>query len=179
MTATTDRDHATIFARVGVDQIFNIVNYSLLTLFMLLILYPLIYILSASFSDGAAVISGRVVLWPVDFSLEAYKKIFNYQSIWTGYGNTIFYTVVGTVVNVAMTLIAAYPLSRAATSMGAISSSGLFLFTLFFSGGLIPSYLLVKESGNAQHPCRADHSPGIVGVEFDDRHDLFPHRNSG
>ena len=62
-----------------VDQIFNVTNYTLLTLYMLLILYPLVYILSASFSDGAAVISGRVILWPVDFSLEAYKKILAYQ----------------------------------------------------------------------------------------------------
>jgi multiple sugar transport system permease protein/putative aldouronate transport system permease protein len=128
------------------DRIFNFVNYTLLTIFMLLILYPLIYILSASFSDGAAVISGRVVLWPVDFSLEAYKKIFNYQSIWTGYGNTIFYTVVGTILNVAMTMIAAYPLSRR-DLYGRDIILGLFIFTLFFSGGLIPSYLLVKNLG--------------------------------
>jgi multiple sugar transport system permease protein/putative aldouronate transport system permease protein len=113
---------------------------------MLLILYPLIYILSASFSDGAAVISGRVILWPVDFSLEAYKKIMTYSSIWTGYGNTIFYTIVGTVLNVAMTLIAAYPLSRR-DLYGRNVIVGLFVFTLFFSGGLIPSYLLVKNLG--------------------------------
>lgn len=128
------------------DQIFNFVNYTLLTLFMVLIVYPLIYILSASFSDGAAVISGRVILWPVDFSLEAYRKIFNYASIWTGYGNTIFYTVVGTIVNVIMTLIAAYPLSRR-DLYGRNVILGLFVFTLFFSGGLIPSYLLVKNLG--------------------------------
>ncbi len=128
------------------DRIFNFANHTLLTLFMLLILYPLIYILSASFSDGAAVISGRVILWPVDFSLEAYKKIMTYSSIWTGYGNTIFYTIVGTVLNVAMTLIAAYPLSRR-DLYGRNVIVGLFVFTLFFSGGLIPSYLLVKNLG--------------------------------
>jgi multiple sugar transport system permease protein/putative aldouronate transport system permease protein len=145
---------STLFARTktrriresGADRLFNIANYTLLTIFMLLILYPLVYILSASFSDGAAVISGKVVLWPVDFSIEAYKKIFDYSSIWTGYGNTIFYTVVGTVVNVLMTLIAAYPLSRR-DLYGRNVIVGLFLFTLFFSGGLIPSYLLVKDLG--------------------------------
>ncbi len=128
------------------DQIFNVTNYTLLTLYIVLILYPLIYILSASFSDGAAVISGRVILWPVDFSLEAYKKILAYRSVWTGYANTIFYTVVGTALNVAMTLIAAYPLSRR-DLYGRNVIVGLFIFTLFFSGGLIPSYLLVKDLG--------------------------------
>ena len=129
-----------------VDRIFNLVNYTILTVFLLIILYPLIYVVSASFSDGAAVISGRVVLWPVDFSLEAYKKIFQYESIWTGYSNSLFYAVVGTVVNVTLTLFAAYPLSRP-DLYGRKLILGLFVFTMFFNGGLIPSYLLVKDLG--------------------------------
>jgi putative aldouronate transport system permease protein len=146
ISAITQRKPRRHIRESRADVIFNIVNYILLTIFMLLILYPLIYILSASFSDGAAVIAGKVVLWPVDFSIEAYIKIFDYSSIWTGYGNTIFYTVVGTIVNVAMTLIAAYPLSRR-DLYGRDIIIGLFLFTLFFNGGLIPSYLLVKDLG--------------------------------
>jgi putative aldouronate transport system permease protein len=130
----------------GVDRAFTIINYTLLTLFLLVILYPLVYVVSASFSDGAAVIAGKVVLWPVKPSLMAYQKVFSYPRIWTGYGNSLFYAVVGTIVNVSMTLIAAYPLSRK-DLYGRNLILGLFLFTLFFSGGLIPTYLLVKDLG--------------------------------
>jgi putative aldouronate transport system permease protein len=130
----------------GVDRAFNVVNYTILTLFLLVILYPLVYVVSASFSDGAAVIAGKVVLWPVNFSLFAYQKVFSYPLIWSGYGNSLFYAVVGTLVNVTMTLIAAYPLSRRDLP-GKNIILALFLFTLFFSGGLIPTYLLVKDLG--------------------------------
>jgi multiple sugar transport system permease protein/putative aldouronate transport system permease protein len=130
----------------GVDRAFTIANYTLLTIFLLVILYPLIYVVSASFSDGAAVIAGKVVLWPVNPSLMAYEKVFSYPQIWTGYGNSLFYAVVGTIVNVSMTLIAAYPLSRS-DLYGRKLILGLFLFTLFFSGGLIPTYLLVRDLG--------------------------------
>jgi putative aldouronate transport system permease protein len=130
----------------GVDRAFSIINYTVLTLFLLLILYPLIYVVSASFSDGAAVIAGRVWLWPVKPSLFAYQKVFSYPLIWSGYGNSLFYATVGTIVNVTMTLIAAYPLSRR-DLYGRNVIMGLFLFTLFFSGGLIPTYLLVRDLG--------------------------------
>jgi putative aldouronate transport system permease protein len=149
MTTTTLRNASRPRNRIREsrsDQIFNFINYSILTVVLVVILYPLIYVVSASVSDGAAVISGRVVLWPVDFSLAAYAKIFEYQRIWTGYGNTIFYTVFGTLLNVFMTLIAAYPLSRR-DLYGRNYFLGLFIFTMFFSGGLIPSYLLVKDLG--------------------------------
>lgn len=129
-----------------VDRIFNLVNYTILTVFLLVVLYPLIYVVSASFSDGAAVISGRVVLWPVDFSLLAYEKIFQYESIWTGYANSLFYAVVGTSVNIVLTLFAAYALSRQ-DMYGRKVIMGLFVFTMFFNGGLIPTYLLVKDLG--------------------------------
>jgi putative aldouronate transport system permease protein len=129
-----------------VDRIFNLVNYTILTVFLFVVLYPLIYVVSASFSDGSAVISGRVVLWPVDFSLLAYEKIFQYESIWTGYANSLFYAVVGTSVNIVLTLFAAYSLSRE-DMYGRKVIMGLFVFTMFFNGGLIPTYLLVKDLG--------------------------------
>ncbi|MFZ1755346.1 MAG: carbohydrate ABC transporter permease [Caldilineaceae bacterium] len=129
-----------------VDRIFNLVNYTILTVFLIVVLYPLIYVVSASFSDGAAVISGRVVLWPVDFSLLAYEKIFQYESIWTGYANSLFYAVVGTSVNIVLTLFAAYALSRQ-DMYGRKVIMGIFIFTMFFNGGLIPTYLLVKDLG--------------------------------
>ncbi len=128
------------------DRIFNLINYTILSIFLVSVLYPLIYIVSASLSDGSAVIAGKVVLWPVDFSLAAYSKIFAYDRIWTGYANSLFYAVVGTLVNVGMTLIAAYPLSRK-DFFGRGFFLGLFIFTMFFNGGLIPSYLLVKDLG--------------------------------
>ena len=142
---TADKPRTKI-RETGVDRAFNYVNYAILAIFLVVILYPLIYVVSASLSDGAAVISGRVVLLPVNFSLLAYQKIFAYERIWTGYGNSLFYAVVGTLVNVTMTLIAAYPLSRRDLP-GKNIILGLFLFTLFFSGGLIPTYLLVKDLG--------------------------------
>jgi multiple sugar transport system permease protein/putative aldouronate transport system permease protein len=127
-----------------VDQLFNLVNYTILTVFLVVVLYPLIYVVSASFSDGAAVIAGKVVLWPVDFSVAAYQKIFAYERVWTGYGNSLYYAVVGTLLNVGMTLIAAYPLARR-DLYGRGLILGLFVFTMFFNGGLIPSYLLVRD----------------------------------
>jgi putative aldouronate transport system permease protein len=149
MTTTTIRNDVRPSNRIResrADQIFNLINYSILTVVLVVILYPLIYVVSASVSDGAAVISGRVVFWPVDFSLAAYVKILEYKRVWTGYGNTIFYTFFGTLLNVLMTLIAAYPLSRR-DLYGKNLFLGLFVFTMFFNGGLIPSYLLVKDLG--------------------------------
>ena len=128
------------------DFIFMLVNYTLLIVVMLAILYPLIFVVSSSFSDGSAVISGKVVLLPVNFSLTAYEKVFQYPRIWTGYMNSIFYAVVGTLVNVGMTLLAAYPLSRR-DLFGKKTLTLLFIFTLMFNGGLIPMYLTVKDLG--------------------------------
>ncbi|WP_419955503.1 carbohydrate ABC transporter permease [Neobacillus niacini] len=128
------------------DRIFTIVNYSVLSLLLVVFLYPLIYIVSASFSSTEAVLSGKVWLWPVDFSLEGYKAVFDYKLIWTGYANSIFYTVVGTLINIGMTILAAYPLSRD-EFFGRKFFMLLFLFTMIFSGGIIPNYLLIKELG--------------------------------
>jgi multiple sugar transport system permease protein/putative aldouronate transport system permease protein len=130
----------------GVDRVFTIVNYTVLTIFLVLILYPLIFVVSSSFSDGAAVITGKVILWPVNFSTLAYEKVFSYPRIWSGYGNSLFYAVVGTLVNVTMTLLAAFPLSRR-DLFGKNIFLALFLFTMFFNGGLIPTYLLVRDLG--------------------------------
>jgi len=130
----------------GVDRVFTIVNYTVLTIFLVLIIYPLIFVMSSSLSDGSAVISGRVILWPVNFSTLAYEKVFSYPRIWSGYGNSLFYAVVGTLVNVTMTLLAAFPLSRR-DLFGKNIFLALFLFTMFFNGGLIPTYLLVRDLG--------------------------------
>ena len=130
----------------GSDLVFTAVNTAVLIVGTLAILYPLVYVVSASFSSGDAVMSGRVRLLPVGFTLRAYEKVFGYQRIWVGFKNSVFYAVVGTIVNVTMTIIAAYPLSRR-DLYGRNVIISLFLFTLMFGGGLIPTYLLVKQVG--------------------------------
>ena len=128
------------------DNIFNVVNTIILTVAFLVVLYPLIYILSSSFSSPQAVSSGRVVLWPVDLSLRGYEEVFSYDTVVTGFLNTFFYTIVGTCVNMIMTVLAAYPLSRK-TLPGRRVLNFLFMFTMIFNGGLIPAYILNTNLG--------------------------------
>ena len=130
----------------GADRAFSIVNYTILTLFLLAVAYPLIYTLSASFSDPRAVISGRMWLFPVDVTLDGYRAVFNNARIITGFQNSLFYTVAGTLASVVLTLLAAYPLSRRDLA-GRNTIMFLFVFTLLFGGGLIPTYLVVRETG--------------------------------
>jgi len=118
----------------------------ILLLLLLVVGYPIIYVLSCSFSSGAAVSSGQVLLWPVDFSIQGYKIIFNYKSVWTGFGNTIFYTVVGTTLNMFLSVLVAYPLSRP-NYQGKGIVTLLFTITMMFSAGIIPSYLLMSNLG--------------------------------
>ncbi|WJH32677.1 carbohydrate ABC transporter permease [Paenibacillus sp. CC-CFT747] len=128
------------------EQRFDAVVNVLAVLILIVVLYPLIFIVSASFSDPALVLNGEVYLLPKHITLEAYKNVFQNQKIWNGYGNTIIYTTVGTAINLLMTTLAAYPLSRRD-----LPGRGVIMFfitlTMFFSGGLIPSYLLVKSLG--------------------------------
>ena len=126
------------------DRIFYCVIYVLLSLILILILYPVIYILSSSFSSAAAVTTGKVVLWPVDFSLDGYITVFKNKDIYTGYYNTLIYTIVGTFMNIAMTLIAAYPMARP-NLFGIRVITSMFVFTMIFSGGMIPTYILIKD----------------------------------
>lgn len=123
------------------DKIFYIINDLFLLIALIVVLYPIIYIISSSFSSPNAVSTGKVVLFPVDFSLEGYKAVFKHDGILTGYANTIFYTLAGTSVNLIMTVLAAYPLSRKDLK-GRKVITFLFTFTMIFSGGLIPTYLL-------------------------------------
>jgi len=126
------------------DRIFTVANYTFLSFILFIVLYPLIYILSSSFSSTRAVISGRVWLLPVEPSLAGYQAVFKNSQIWTGYTNSAIYTVLGTAINLLMTVMAAYPLSRK-DFYGRSFIMALFTFTMMFSGGLIPTYLLVKN----------------------------------
>ncbi|PIH60083.1 carbohydrate ABC transporter permease [Paenibacillus sp. LK1] len=128
------------------DRIFNIVNHFLLIIITLIVIYPLVFVLSASFSDPQAVLRGEMFLWPKGINLHSYEKIFQNKDILRGYTNTLIYTSVGTLINLVMTILAAYPLSRK-DFIGRNAIMALFVFTMFFSGGLIPTYLLIKNLG--------------------------------
>lgn len=128
------------------DSIFDIINIALLSIVLIVVLYPLIFVVSASFSDTMQVMQGKVWLFPKGINLEAYKAVFRDRNILIGYRNTIMYTVIGTAVNIILTIAAAYPLSRKDFA-GRNIITIFFAFTMFFSGGLIPNYLLIKKIG--------------------------------
>ncbi|MBQ7839488.1 MAG: carbohydrate ABC transporter permease [Lachnospiraceae bacterium] len=128
------------------DRWFYFFCYAVVTILTLLVLYPIVYIISASFSNSDMVALGKVWLWPVDFSLASYKIILKHGRVWTGYKNTILYTAAGTLINVAITLICAYPMARK-NLWGRRAIIFFFTFTMMFSGGMIPSYILVKQLG--------------------------------
>ena len=130
--------------KITQDKVVYFLNYVFLTLMLLIVLYPLIYIVSCSFSSGNALVSGKVKFLSVEPTLQSYKAVFEYSAIWVGYKNSIIYTVLGTLLSVVLTLLAAYPLSREDLRGGKVFMA-LFLFTMMFSGGLIPTYLLVKN----------------------------------
>lgn len=126
------------------DRLFLLGIYMLLTVVLIIVLFPLIFIISSSFSSPQAVVSGKVWLFPVDFTLEGYKAVFRNPQIVSGYSNSLFYAVVGTAVNVALTVMLAYPLARK-TFYGRNFIMVLLVITMMFDGGLIPFYLVVKN----------------------------------
>ncbi|THV42444.1 carbohydrate ABC transporter permease [Glycomyces buryatensis] len=129
-----------------VDRLFMVGVYVLLTTFLLIVLVPLINIVASSFSSPAAVSGGRVFLWPVEFTFRGYEAVLNNEAILAGFGNSLFYAVVGTLVSVALTVMIAYPLSRSEL-VGRRALIGGVLFTMLFSGGLIPTYMVVRALG--------------------------------
>lgn len=126
------------------DKLFLALNYLFLAVALVVVLYPLLYIVSASISSPQAVNSGEMWLFPKGITLDGYKLVFDNPKIWNGYMNTIIYTVLGTLLNLVVTLPAAYALSRS-DFVGRNFFMGMFLVTMFFNGGLIPTYLLVKN----------------------------------
>lgn len=128
------------------DTVFMGVTYLVLVFAFVATLYPMIFVLSASFSDPKMVSSGKMILFPVGFNLEAYKHLLKYTDLWVGYANTLFYTVCGTIVDLLVTIPAAYALSRKDLKGRDILMTA-FVITMYFSGGLIPGYLNVKSFG--------------------------------
>lgn len=128
------------------DRIYLAFVYTFLIVCLMVVSYPLIYIISSSFSSASAVISGKVWLFPVEPTLKGYKAVFQNSQIVMGYYNSMIYVIFGTILSVALTITAAYPLSRK-DFYGRNVITALFVFTMLFSGGLIPYYLTVKELG--------------------------------
>lgn len=144
------------------DLVFGIVATALALLIILLTGYPLVYALSASFSDPLSLSNGQMWLLPKGFTLNAYKEVLKSKDVFIGYRNTIIYAVVGTFIDVAMTTMAAYPLSRPDLS-GKNLLTFLITFTMFFSGGMIPSYINIQNLG-LLNTMWAMVLPGAIGV---------------
>lgn len=128
------------------DKVFDIVNVLVMVLLLVIFLWPLWFIVIASVSSPAQVWLGNVLLLPKEITTTAYKALIEYKQLWAGYGNTIFYTVAGTALNLVLTICCAYPLSRKDFVPGKILLL-LILFTMYFSGGMIAKYLVVSRLG--------------------------------
>ena len=128
------------------DMIFNLFLTLLMIVVIIIIAYPLYFVIIASFSSPTAVNGGEVLLLPKDITFSGFKKILEYKEIWIGYKNSVIYTVAGTLINLAVTLPAGYALSRKRL-FGRRPIMLLFAFTMFFSGGMIPTYMVIKKLG--------------------------------
>lgn len=126
------------------DKIYEIISIALLFIIMLLIIYPLLFIVNASFSDPKAVSENVLLLYPHKFTISSYKLAFENNDIWIGYKNSIIYMLLGTFINIVMTMMGAYPLSRK-DFVGRNVLTFFYTFTMFFSGGLIPFFLVCKS----------------------------------
>src|SRR5699024_461942 len=144
------------------DKVFERINTSLVLLITIIILYPLIFVLSASISDPAAITLGKMWLWPVDITFEGYKRVFANRLIWTGYKNTIIYTTLGTLLHLFILLPGAYALSRKEL-LGKKFVLWFVLFTMLFNGGIIPTFIVVREL-NMVNTMWAIIIPGVIGA---------------
>lgn len=126
------------------DRIFDLVNHILVFILLAVCIYPLYYTVIASFSEPEQVLSGRVYLWIKGFTLDSYRSVLDYDMIWIGYRNTIFYTVVGTIYNLVLLIPASYALSKKEMKFRRPLML-FFVFTMYFGGGMIPTYLNLKS----------------------------------
>ena len=130
--------------QTGMDRVFDVMNYIILTICFLMVAYPLYFVVIASISDPVDVNAGRVILYPIRATLDGYKRILEYKSFFTGYRNTLMYTGLGTFVNMVLTLPAAYALSRK-DLVGRNFFMMMITFTMIFSAGLMPTFLQVRD----------------------------------
>lgn len=136
----------TALRRTKADVLFDLCNYVVLAIILLIVLYPLYFIVIASFSDPRLVSVGKVWAWPKGITFDGYKMVFANRDLVTGFRNSLFYTVLGTSINLLLTLPSAYALSRTDLK-GRNVFTFILVLTMFFSGGLIPTYILVKNLG--------------------------------
>ena len=144
------------------DKVYYVVSYTIVCILVLVVFYPMFYIVSASFSTAAMVTSGKVWFLPVKPTLFNYSMVLKYSVVYLGYRNTIFYTIFGTLINIVFTIMCAYPLSRKDFD-GRSFFTFLFSFTMIFSGGMIPSYILMRNLGLI-NTAWAMIVPGAIGV---------------
>ena len=128
------------------DRIFDIICNTFLVLFVIVVFYPIYFVVVASFTDPVIVNNGNLLLYPVKFTLEGYQKVFENARVWTGYFNTIIYTVGSVLLGTTVTMMAGYALSRK-TLLGRGIIMKLLVFTMYFSGGMIPLFLVVRQLG--------------------------------
>lgn len=148
--------------RTRSEIIFDVCNTSILILLSLICLYPIYFTIIASFSDPALVIKGEIYLTIKGFTLESYQEVMRYKSIFSGYRNSIIYTALGTMWNLLVMIPAAYALSKPHLK-GRKFLMLFFMFTMYFSGGMIPTYLLLKNMGLINNPLVLI-LPGAVSV---------------
>lgn len=146
----------------GKDKAFNWIIYVVMGIYAFITLMPLLFVLANAFSSPEAVYTGKVTFFPVDFSLDGFKRVFRDDSIMRGYLNTLIYTLIGTVIQLVLQFTAAYPLSR--RDLKGKSFVNLFMvITMFINGGMIPTYFVVKNLGMI-NTIWANIIPGCVGV---------------
>ncbi len=145
------------------DIIFEIVNCIFLGIVSAIILYPLVYVLSASISDPMSVTAGKMILWPVDMTLENYGEVFKNDNIMRGYRNSLIIMFGGTSLNIVMTILAAFPMTRK-DLWGRNLIMKLMTFCMFFGGGLIPTYLMVGKTLGLMNNWLALILPGAISV---------------
>ena len=130
--------------KISTDKIFDWIIYILMGAIAIMFLLPLVHVVVCSFSSVNQVIAGNVGLFPVDFTIDGYKEVFADEKLWRGFGNSLFYTFVGTIIQVTLQMFCAYPLSRRDFKGRKIINLFLIL-TMFISGGMIPTYLLISK----------------------------------
>lgn len=144
-------------------RVFQVFNTVLMILILFITLYPFVYLVAQSFSSDAAVSAGQVTFFPVDFTLDTYKYLLKDDSFFKYYGNTILYTVVGTIISVIGTALLAYPLSKPRLRLNKFFTP-FVVFTMYFTGGIIPNYILVTQWLGLQDSMLAIILPGAIST---------------
>lgn len=127
-------------------KVFVVINYIILFIVTVITIYPILHVFAASLSKYTYIAQGKVTFFPIGLNIDAYKRVFNYPMIWRSYGNTVLYTVLGTSINIVLTAMAAYPLSRRPFA-GQKFMNFLIVITMLFNAGMIPSFLIVRNLG--------------------------------